>query len=70
MNEFQGEVCIANIGPRARRIRLGFGLLMGSVAFLWFLGALLLPLPRFFALGIFIPAWMSALGILQHREKT
>lgn len=70
MTDPQGEVCIANIGPRARRIRLGFGLLMSAVSVLWFLGAVFLPLPGIFALGIFVPAWMAALGILQHREST
>jgi hypothetical protein len=66
----QGEVCIANIGPRARRIRLGFGLLMSAVTALWFLGSVFLPLPRVFSLGIFIPAWMAATGILQHTGRT
>lgn len=64
------SVCIANIGPRQRRARLRFGLVMAVVTVAALAAALLLPVPRAARLLVFLPAWMAALGILQHREKT
>lgn len=63
-------VCIANIGPRERRRRLGFGLvlLVAGVcvaAVLVGVGA-----HRLWRLAVFLPFWAGALGVFQAREKT
>lgn len=65
-----GEACVANIGRKQRRIRLGFGVFMSLVTVASFLAFLVLPLPRWVSLGIFIPAFLAATGILQHTEST
>lgn len=66
----RGEVCVANIGRTQRRLRLAFGLFMGGVTLMWLGAGLLLPLPRLLALGIFVPAFLAAVGVLQHTEST
>lgn len=63
-------VCIANIGPRQRRARLRFGLLMAVVTVAGLVAAQVLELPGPVRLLLFFPAWSAALGIFQHREKT
>jgi len=63
-------VCVANIGPRQRRIRLAFGLAMAGIAVALLVAVPALGLPRTARLLVFFPAWLAALGILQHREKT
>jgi hypothetical protein len=65
-----GEVCFANIGPRGRARRLRFGMTMAAAAIGWLAACALLGLPRAARLLVFFPAWLAALGILQHREKT
>ena len=65
-----GEVCIANIGPRGRRMRLRNGILMALAAAGWVAAALLLHLPRPALLLVFFPAWLAGLGIFQATEKT
>lgn len=66
----QGEVCIANIGARQRRRRLGGGL-VAALASVLALGLLLgTDAPRPARLLAVLPFWAGALGILQHREKT
>ena len=65
-----GEVCIANIGPRQRRLRL-LGGIVGAVGTVGYLGVVIaLSLPRPFLLAVFFPAWGAALGFLQYMEKT
>lgn len=65
-----GEICIANIGPRGRARRLRFGVVMAAVTIGWLMACALLDLSRSARLLVFFPAWLAALGILQHREKT
>jgi hypothetical protein len=63
-------VCIANIGPRERRKRMRFGvvLLVAGAG----LAALLVGLQadRLWRLLLFLPFWAGAVGVLQAREKT
>lgn len=63
-------VCITNIGPRLRRQRLLFGLVMAAAAALFLLAVQFLALPRAVRLLVFFPAWMAGLGIFQFLEKT
>jgi len=62
--------CIANIGPRGRRRRrllgvtaLGVSLVLAGVLFT--LGA-----PPLWRLGLVLPLWLAARGLLQARERT
>ena len=63
-------VCIANIGPRERRKRLAFGVVLLVVGA--GLAALLVGMEtrRFWRLALFLPFWAGAIGVLQTREKT
>lgn len=62
--------CIANIGPRERRKRMRFGvvLLVAGAG----LAALLvgLQVDRLWRLLSFLPFWAGAVGVLQARERT
>jgi hypothetical protein len=65
-----GTVCLINIGPRERRKRLGFGLVMlGASAVL---GVLLVirHMPAVMGVTMWIPLFMAGLGYFQAREKT
>ena len=59
------SVCIANIGPKGRRRRMGFGLVIlvlgGLTASVLFQAHVL----RFWRLALFLPFWMGALGVFQ-----
>lgn len=65
-----GAVCVANIGPRERRKRRTFGLILLVTG--GFVAALLVGLQadRLWRLLLFLPFWAGALGVLQAREKT
>jgi len=63
-------VCTPNIGPRQRRARLTFGLVMVAGALGWTALALTLDLPRVARFLTFAPAWLGALGVFQYLEKT
>ncbi len=66
----QGPVCIPNIGPNERRRRLRVGM-VGMLAGAALLAVLLaLGIPRWWRMLVFLPFWVGALGILQHRGKT
>lgn len=63
-------VCVVNIGPRERRRRMRFGvvLLVAGAC----LAALLVGLQadRLWRLLLFLPFWAGGLGVLQARERT
>lgn len=64
------QVCIANIGPQQRRMRLMFGLVMfafGSVV-----AALMIfsRVDRLWRSALFLPCYMGAVGYFQARDKT
>lgn len=65
-----GEVCVPNIGRRHRRGRLAVGILAGVSAALLLAWLVLSDAPRAWRLLVALPAWLAAIGILQHREKT
>lgn len=65
-----GEICVANIGPKGRRMRLTFGIVQAGVGVVALLLMLALGAPlywRFILLAIF---WGAALGFFQWRDKT
>lgn len=70
MTQGEGQVCVANIGRRQRRARLGFGVVMALAAVAWIAAVQALGLAPVWRIPVFLPAWLAALGILQHREST
>jgi hypothetical protein len=63
-------VCVPNIGPSERRMRIRFG--VGFLAASFLLAAILLAtsVGRPWRLVVFVPLWIGALGVFQAREKT
>lgn len=61
---------VANIGPRERRKRLAFGLLMLALGAALALGAVVTGGARLRRIALAIPFWLAAIGIFQAREKT
>lgn len=64
------EVCIANIGPRERRKRLTFGLALSALGVGLTVALVVADVHRLWRLGLFLPFWAGALGVLQARENT
>jgi len=64
------QVCIPNIGRGQRRQRL----LVGIAAFVVTVAAAVVlasgESPRLWRLGLFLPAFVAALGVMQAREQT
>jgi hypothetical protein len=64
------NACIPNIGPRERQRRLVGGFLFLAIAacvagcLFWF------EAPQLWRLLVFLPAWASAIGFYQVKEKT
>ena len=70
MNMTENTVCIANIGPRQRRLRLGFGLVMLGVLIAILAWLLHVGAPRPWRLLLFLPLAGSAAGIFQATGST
>jgi hypothetical protein len=64
------SVCIANIGPRERRKRMTFGVLLLGLAGLSAVAALLLHAHRLWSVALFLPFWVGALGVFQATGMT
>lgn len=62
--------CTPNIGPRERRKRMHFGLVMLGVGAVALAALAAAGLPRLWRLALFLPFWAGALGVFQAREKT
>lgn len=68
--QVDGEVCIANIGPRQRAMRMRFGVatlfvgvvLAGGLAWIGVAGP--------WRLFVLLPFWAGATGVFQAQEKT
>jgi hypothetical protein len=65
-----GEVCIANIGPKQRRMRLNFGILGFAVSAMAAIVLIATGAPQWMRLLLFVPLMAGALGFWQYREKT
>lgn len=69
-NEAESTFCIANIGPKQRRLRMMGGVVSLVVA----VGVLVLlerlDAPRLARLVALVPLWSAAIAVLQAREKT
>ena len=64
------EVCVANIGTSERRQRLLIGVGAAAVCAVVTLIFILDGAPRLWRLSLFLPWWLSALGVLQARAQT
>ena len=60
----------SNIGARGIRRRHRSGLVLAAISLAVLAALLAFDAPRWSRLLLFAPAWMSALGLLQAREKT
>jgi hypothetical protein len=63
-------VCVDNIGPREVSKRLNLGIAAAVIAVVGAAALLTLGVDRFWRGLIFVPAWISALGFLQARQRT
>jgi len=70
MDVVSNEACVANIGAAERRQRLLIGVVAALVCTLVSVLFVLDGAARGWRLSLFLPWWMSALGILQARART
>lgn len=66
----EATVCRMNIGPRERRKRAAFGLVMVAVGLVLAVALWALGVSRTWRLVVFAPLWIGALGVFQARAKT
>ena len=59
------SVCIANIGPRGRRRRMGFGIVILVLGGLAAVALSQAHAPRLWRVMLFLPFWVGALGVFQ-----
>ena len=57
--------CIANIGPRGRRRRMGFGIAIAVLAAIAAVWLFRVHAPRIWRVALFLPFWVGALGVFQ-----
>ena len=62
--------CIANIGPRGRRRRMRFGMVIFALGGLAAVALFQVHWPRFSRVVLFLPFWLGALGVFQAAGKT
>ncbi len=65
-----GEVCIANIGPRQRAMRMRFGVATLLVGLLIAGGLAWIGVAGPWRLFVMLPFWAGATGVFQAQEKT
>ena len=63
-------VCLVNIGPKQRAMRLRFGAVALGVGLVLFAVALGVDLSRWWRVGLFLPFAAAATGYFQARRKT
>ena len=63
-------VCIPNIGPRERRKRMVFGLVVLGTGATALVALLVAGVQALFRLPLFLVFWVGLIGVLQAREKT
>jgi hypothetical protein len=62
--------CIPNIGPRGRRRRMGFGIVILVLAALAAVALFQVHAPRIWRVALFLPFWLGALGVFQAAGNT
>ena len=69
-SDADATLCIANIGPKQRRLRMIGGLVSLALAAVGFVLLERFDLSRASRLVLVVPLWTAALSVLQAREKT
>ena len=64
------SICIANVGPRGRRQRMGFGVALLAVGGLAVAVLLSVHTAWFWSVAVFLPFWAGGLGVFQATGKT
>lgn len=64
------EVCLLNIGPRQRALRLRFGAVSLAVALVASAGLVAAAVPAWWRLVTFLPFAAATVGFFQARRKT
>lgn len=65
-----GEVCIANISPRERQIRMRFGMTQFAISLGILVALLVFGVNPFWRLLLFFPFSAAATGYFQAKDKT
>lgn len=65
-----GEVCIPNIGPSQRRLRLLIGVVLLVAGTAVAVAATVADAPKALRLAAFLPLWLGSISVVQAREKT
>jgi hypothetical protein len=63
-------LCIANIGPRQRRLRMWSGIAGVAIGIGLGVALVVVDAPRWARLGLFVPYLAGTVGIFQARAKT
>ena len=69
-DEEMGDVCIANISPAERRIRMRFGMIQFAISLVILVGLLAFGVNHFWRLLLFFPFSAAATGYFQAKDKT
>jgi hypothetical protein len=64
------EVCIANIGPKQRRMRLNFGIVAGLAGVAMAIVLAYLDVQWWMRAVVFLPFYLAGSGFWQWRDKT
>ena len=64
------EVCLINIGPAQRAMRMRFGLVCLAIAVAAAVALVVTGAPRLSRLGVALPLLLAGYGVFQAREKT
>jgi hypothetical protein len=57
--------CLANIGPRGRQRRMGFGIVVLALAAVAAVALYHVHAQRIWRAALFLPYWLGALGVFQ-----
>ena len=70
LSEENAQVCIANIGPKARQVRLQFGLVQLGMGLAVLVALLAIGAPWYWRAPLLLVFWGAASGFFQWRDKT
>jgi len=65
-----GEVCIANISPKERQLRMRFGMVQFAISLVVLAVLVWLDVNPFWRLPLIFLFWAAAIGYFQAKDKT